>query len=291
MVVQDHKLIAQARTLMHLYEELLRRGMRNKEISNALGMYPSAFSNFINKVLKKLIETDITESDPATRVKEIFDQVNNISELKTRQRMARYINKLELLKTNPHQQTEPKGNATTRRSGPEKMLEGIYACYYLSTFGYRIKKEPLWIKRNKAGEGFTIKKGNRLGPSHYEGLGFIANNHIFSLQLQEQNTLVKDYFVAHFQLPPFYASSMDLLKGLSISMSNSFLPIARKVILFKEDAEPDEDLFEQMETLFFEESEEVKDQIVAYLQKGNSYLEYVPILHPRYDKNDLDREI
>ncbi|MEL6251498.1 MAG: hypothetical protein AAFR87_05740 [Bacteroidota bacterium] len=291
-MLQDRKLIDQVRQIMKLYEELQLQGMRNKEISAALEMYPSAFSNFINKVLKKIIELDQKEAVKPDAIRKLFEGVNNISELKTRQRMGRYIERLQMLKSNPEQLIHQK-NKHKKEEVPQdimKMLEGIYSCYYLSTFGYRIKKEPLLIMRKSFDDNYIVRKGNKTGPSRYEGLGHVPNDHIFSIQLQECDTLIRDNFVAHFQLPPFYSSAMDMLKGFSISMSNSFMPISRKVILQRVSKEIDEEIYNEIETAFYEEGEGDNNPIISYLRSNPCYMEYVPIPHPTYKQEDLARE-
>lgn len=291
-MLQEKKLIEQSRRIIQVYEDLLNMGMSNKDISSVLGMYPSAFSNFINRVLKKIVHLDEKAGNNNHKIQDIFEQVNNISELKTRQRMGKYLERLEILRTNPHQGLSAKEKRSTEHSQMDiyKMLEGTYYCYYLSTFGYKIKKEPFLIQKNPQEQSYLIKKGNQLGTSSYEGLGFILKSHIFSVQLSEIDGLIQDSFIVQFQLPPFYTSSMNLFKGISLSLSNSFLPISRKLILHRYSSEVDEDQFNTIETVFFDKEDTTKDDIVRYLRKEISYLEYVPIPHPNYDLSDLAAE-
>ena len=206
--------------------------------------------------------------------------------------MGRYIDRLQILKTNPQQISGAKNKAKKEEVPQDimKMLEGIYACYYLSTFGYRIKKEPFLIMRKAFDDNYLIRKGNKVGPSRYEGLGYVPNDHILSIQLQECDTLIRDNFVAHFQLPPFYSSAMDMLKGFSISMSNSFLPISRKVILQRVSKDIDEEFYDAIETKFYEEGEADNNPIINYLRSNPCYMEYVPIPHPTYKQEDLASE-
>lgn len=289
---QDRKFLEQVRQILALIEDLQARGLRNKEISASLDMYPSAFSNFTNKVLKRIWELEKEGEIEQESIREIFDQVNNISELKSRQKMGRYIERLQALKAQPGNPVVEK-DKSHRSSSPQdimKKLEGIYDCYYLSTFGYRIKKEPLLIAKRNFDDHYLVKKGNDLGPSRYEGTGMVPNDHILSIQLKECDTRIRDIFTAHFQLPPFYSSTMNMLKGISISMSNSFLPISRKVILHRRNQEADENMFQKIETVFFENEQKESSEIIQYLQSTTSYLEYIPIPHPNFNPLDLGQE-
>ena len=176
-------------------------------------------------------------------------------------------------------------------SPPEIMkdLEGIYYCYYLSSFGYRIKKEPLLISYDAINHSYMVRKGNDQSFARYYGLGYVSNHHTFSIQIKEVDTLISDHFIAHFHLPPFYANNLNMLKGISISMSNSYLPISRKVILHRCSNTVQLERYNDMETFFYEEGAS-EDMIVNYLQASKSFMEYIPIPHPEYDIEDLNKE-
>ena len=141
-------------------------------------------------------------------------------------------------------------------------------------------------------QGYIVQKGNQNSHATYQGMGYVANQHIFTIHLKEIGTLIPDNFIAHFHLPPPYEKSFQILKGISISMSNSYLPISRKMILHRIPKE-EANHYEQETTHFFEDGEEIltKDQpIIQYLRQSTNHLEYIPIPHPNYDIDDLRKE-
>ncbi len=282
--------------MVQLHHDLIASGIKGKDIANALAIFPSAYSSLVNKVLLSMSQLHPKDRHLSQKIKSIFDQVNNVSETKTRKNLPLFIEQLEDL----YQQVKSTGSASSHsyidslvtNSPPKimKLLQGIYECYYVSSFGYRIKREPLLISYNAKGQHYRIKKGNDLGPAQYQGFGYISNNHLFTIHISEINTLIADNFLAHFHLPPSYAIALDLLKGISISMSNAYLPISRKVILHRLSSSTDLAYYNSLETTFYEPEESEENNIVNYLQGSKSFMEYVPIPHPDYDVSDLQKE-
>lgn len=288
--------IDQAIRMIELTRFLKEAGIKNKEIANALEMYPSAFSALINNVLTKLVHKGqdglISEQD----IKLIFDGVNNVSELKTRRRIQAYIQQLEALKLQLFDVAERKplnyidNLINSSPSMVLRLLEGVYHCYYVSSFGYRVKREPFLIYYDARQSTYRVRKGNKKSPAWYEGFGYMSNNHLFTIQIAEKNTLSIDNFMAHVHLPPLYAETLELLKGISISMSNSNLPIARKMLLHRVGSFTSIDEFNQLETQFFKKGEGNDNEIVRYLRSQASFIEYLPIPYPDYAPQDLVKE-
>lgn len=288
--------IDQAIRMIALTRFMKETGMKNKEIATALEMYPSAFSALINNVLQPIVQAAQERSLLEEEISSIFTRVNNVSELKTRRRIQQYVDKLEELKLQLFEGREKKPvnyvDALIKSSPGEtlKPVEGVYHCYYISSFGYRVKREPFLIHYDARQETYRIRKGNRKSPAWYEGFGYMSNNRLFTIQIAEKNTLSIDNFIAHFQLPPLYAQTMEILKGISISMSNSNLPIARKMILHRLDNYTSLEAFNQLETLFFHENEDHSNPIIQYLRTQTSFIEYLPIPYPDYAPSDLVKE-
>ncbi|NRB50033.1 MAG: hypothetical protein HRU41_20320 [Saprospiraceae bacterium] len=288
--------IDQARRMLQLTRFLKEAGIKNKEIAHALDMYPSAFSALINNVLSELVQNG--QQGPLTEqeIKAVFHQVNNVSELKTRRRIQEYLQKLETLKLQLFEVREHKplkyiDNLINGSPGEIlRLLEGVYHCYYISSFGYRVKREPFLIYYDARQQTYRVRKGNKKSPAWYEGFGYMSNNHLFTIQIAEKNTLAIDNFMAHFHLPPLYAETMEMLKGISISMSNSNLPIARKMLLHRVGNFSSLDDFNQLETVFFKKEEGNENEIVRYLREQVSFIEYLPIPYPDYAPQDLVKE-
>lgn len=293
-------LIEEAKEILALYDKLIADGFKNKELAKTLGVYPSAFSSLINKVVKPLTQLKNNDVSLAEKVEFLFRQVNNISEIKTRQRLSGYIQKLQELGApksesvgeEDHKAAKHFIETLVNNSPMEvmKVLQGVYYCYYLSSFGYRIKREPLLISHSSASTSYIVKKGNNQSPARYQGFGYISNNHIFTIQIKELETLISDNFTAHFHLPPSYATTMNMLKGVSLSMSNGYLPISRKIILHRVSDKADLKLFNALKTIFYEEENSTTNTIVKYLQRTKMLIEYLPIPHPDYDVADLKKE-
>ncbi len=288
--------IDQAIRMVQLTRFLKEAGIKNKEIANALDMYPSAFSALINNVLSEVVQHSQQGSLTEQEIKTVFDQVNNVSELKTRRRIQQYLQKLEALKLQLFDVAERKplnyiDNLINSSPGEIlRLLEGVYHCYYISSFGYRVKREPFLIYYDARQRTYRVRKGNKKSPAWYEGFGYMSNNHLFTIQMVEKNTLSIDNFMAHFHLPPLYAETMEMLKGISISMSNSNLPIARKMLLHRVGNFSSLDSFNQLETLFFKKEEGNDNEIVRYLRAQTSFIEYLPIPYPDYAPQDLVKE-
>lgn len=296
MSKKDQVLIQKAKEIHTLYLELNRNGYRNKDLAKVLNIYPSAFSVLFNKIIKALTSLSEYDTDVSKKVQQLFSSFNNVSEVKTRQRISDYIEKLKEVKI---QSSGTSGEKLKRfienliDDSPREVmarLEGIYHCYYLSSFGYKIKREPLMISYSPINESYLIRKGNDMGPAKYLGFGYLSNNHIFTIQIKELDTLVPDNYLAHFHLPPSYSVTMNLMKGISVSMSNAYLPISRKVILHKYSNETRMEVFNKQETFFFKDESMVDNSIVQYLQKSADYIEYLPIPQPSYDVDDLAKE-
>lgn len=288
--------IDQANRVLELTRFLKEAGIKNKEIANALEMYPSAFSALINNVLTELVRNGEQGALSEQEIKSVFDRVNNVSELKTRRRIQTYIQKLEALKLRLFDVAERKplnyiDNLINSSPGEIlRLLEGVYHCYYISSFGYRVKREPFLIYYDARQRTYRVRKGNKKSPAWYEGFGYMSNNHLFTIQIAEKNTLSIDNFLAHLHLPPLYAETLEMLKGISISMSNSNLPIARKMLLHRVGNFHSLDDFNQLETIFLKREEGNENEIVRYLREQTSFIEYLPIPYPDYAPQDLVKE-
>lgn len=292
----DNSFVQQAAQLLDLIRFLKEAGLKNKDIANALGIFPSAFSALTNNILQKVVASGQDRTISEQEIRQLFETANNVSEVKTRRRISSYIEKLEQLKLQlfKHSDKHPLNyiDQLIQDSPSEilRLLEGVYHCYYVSSFGYRIKKEPFLIHYNLRKKAYHIRKGNRQSPACYEGFGYMSNNQLFTIQIMEKNTLSVDNFLAHFHLPPLYVETMEMLKGISISMSNSNLPISRKMILHRIGKYHSLEEYDGLETHFYQEGEALDNEIVQYLRQESSMIEYLPIPYPDYAPRDLVKE-
>ena len=280
---------------LQLVESLQEKGVKKKEMAKELDIQPSAFSGLVNKVLKPMKEADIFERAHISR---LFEAQNNLSERKTRQKMNGYLSTLsrfevELAEAPAHSDDRHFVDELLSSSPREIMnrLVGLYECYYVSSFGYRVKCEPFLIRPIRGRQAYAASKGNKNGPASYKGLVYITNTHLLTTQMLETGTISRDHFIAHFILPPTYDVSMRIIKGITVSMSNGYLPIGRKIILKKILDEYNLKAFEEMPTYFINREEMEEGSIAEYLYQSESLIEYYPIPRPNFDEGDLNAEL
>lgn len=293
----DENLIQSAKHFLSIYQRLVDLKLRNKDIAKALDLHASSFSALVNKIFKPLSRLDPSSSVTGQEVQALFASVNNISEVRTRRRLTDYLNRLSNLEEEIQFASRGKAEklfvdqlATDTPNEIMQMLEGVYECYYLSSFGYQLKKEPLLIKYQTQSKRYLVQKGNKLSQAHYRGFVYLSNNQLLTIQMQEMDTLTPDHFLAHFQLPPSYASVLHMLKGIAISMSNAYLPISRKIILNRIADSISYDVYNTIETVFFGQEKGKDNPVINYLRADTNYLEYLPIPYPTYSAADLEKE-
>lgn len=288
-------IIQKVKLFLEHHHQLLGEGHKQKDIAKQLKIYPSAYSAMVNIVFPKI--TEIRGSNIDQQVSDVFKLVNNVSERKVRQHIDAYIVLLEDFKSK--QTSSASKHLITQRleyliqSSPIdilKALEGIYDCFYLSSFGYKVKREPFMIKLNQSKQYLEVRKGNELGAASYSGFLYKTNDHLLTVQLFEDGTLHQDHFLMHLCLPPSYGNSFDFLKGISVSMANSFFPISRKVILKRIGSNINDEDYAAIPTNFFEKEKMNDNIIIEYLYKTGA-LEYNPIARPDYNETDLKKEL
>lgn len=293
----EQEFIEQIKGFRQLITKITESGVRKKVIADYLGIYPSAFSSLTNSIISELLAS---KNQPITtqKISKAFGKVNNVSEKRIRQEIAQYNKKLEMLmeevaaKGIPAQETYVNELLNNTPESITKMLIGTFDCYYISSFGYRVKKEPFMIRSVKGGKFPTVLKGNNKSPACFKGFLYISNNHLFTVQLQEIGTVNPDNFIAHFILPPSYSESLNIFRGVSLSMSNSFFPIARKVLLNKRSSDTNLNQYQEIETEWYTDEEAVENsKIGAYLCQANALMEYIPIPQPAFDEDDLQKEL
>lgn len=285
---QSLTLIQKSEVLLTRHRQLRESGWKQKEIAARIGLRPSAYSNLVNKVLPRLV----SETQPSPKhFTTTFKTVNNLSEITFRKDIDKYLAGLQEL-TNAAKKASQSNNFITdlQRETPCQLLKklaGTYHCYYISSFGYRIKREPFKIYHNESGNGLHGLKGNILSSSRYEGFAYMSNPQILTFHLQEQDVLIPDHFIIHFSLPPLYDSSINMLRGISTSMSNGYQPISRQIILQKIPDEFNVTPFLEMTTEFYERTDDYAHPILNYLSKSKGYLELVSTPRPSYNVEDL----
>lgn len=289
------------RQLLQLFEltnDLHRLGYKKKDIALQLQVFPSVYSSLVNGILQRASELNFDDPQLESRIDTLFTNVNNLSQVKIRRQIDHYIQVLQQLRANSPESPLIAQTATyldNLRTRPanaslEKLI-GHYDCYYLSTFGFRVKCEPLRLFATTGVPSLLVQKGNQLGPSVLEGFAYLSNAQVLTIQIQEKYTNLHDNLLAHFIVPPSYSETLNLLKGVMVSISNAGTPIARKIILKRRTGADSEVPYEELKTVFFD-----KDQpdnhpvIVQYLYRNAEYLEYPPIAHPLFDETDLLRE-
>jgi len=293
--MNDQNFVSQAKKLMELIDILSSKGFRKKDIAGHLNLFPSAFSSLVNQVLKKvvLLEPPIERKQIST----IFASINNVSELKIRRNLNNYTQQLQsLLEGTPENQYAVNNSPHNffedlLQQNPEflwNQLEGIYDCYYLSSFGYEMKREPFMMK--KLGPHLSVFKGNKLSPARYHGVAYLSNHQLLTIHLQEKDCVSKDHFIIHFELPPSYNQTLQMLRGISLSMANSYQPLARKIILKKTSEASTDKNYQEKTTQFFKKSEAQDNPIINYLRHSTHILELLSIPHPSYKEKDLEYE-
>lgn len=295
----DQSFIQKVKQFCSLTEGLQDLGLKKKQIASELGIFPSAYSTLSNNVFPSIIK--INDSDPQARPKisSIFEQANNVSEKRTRRDLSNYIELLTALKEKTDnakknsQQLYIQELINNSSESVLKQLVGIYECFYISTFGYKVKREPFLIKKDKNVSGLVVQKGNAIGSSILKGFSYITNPYVFTIQLLEENQLNQDHFLGHFILPPTYKGNLNLMKGIVTSISNAYFPISRKVFLKKVNEQVDMNIFNKMTTTFYEPDETEHDcsRILEFLRSSNSLMEYYPIPRPSYGEQDLSLEL
>jgi len=293
--MKDQNFVKEAKIFLGLLDSLVARGFKKKDIAEELQVFPSAFSSLVNRVLKKIV--NLHPPIEKHQISSIFLSVNNVSELNIRRNLNIYNQQLQTLleksTTNKYtDNTAPHAFFEDLLTDPPGFLwnhlEGIYHCYYLSTFGYQMKCEPFMMK--KTGAHLTVFKGNDSSPAKYKGLAYLSNHQLLTIHLQEENAVSKDHFIIHFQLPPSYNQTLKMLRGISLSMANSFQPLARKIVIKKRYESPTTRNFQEMPTRFYEPTEAEDHPIISYLRHGTHILELLSIPHPSYKEQDLEYE-
>ena len=292
------KFHGQITQFMDLIHQLDIKGIKKKEVAQQLDLYPSVYSALINVVFKKILALDPEQAGIDDAISQAFQEVNNISEKRIRREIELFIQKLRHFKDDSERavisESQHYVSKLKEASPVEKLnrLIGIYDCYYISSFGYQVKKEPFFIKLDNAQKQFEVQKGNAKSHAVYKGFLYFSNHQLLTIQLLELGAINQDNFIMHFSIPPFYSWSFHFLKGLGVSMANSFLPIARKILLVKKTTEVNMVAFDKMEIEFFEK-EELNDspEVVKYLYQSNSLIEFAPVPRPTYDEKDLMKEI
>ena len=289
------KFFLQVEQFMDLGNSLHTKGVKKKEIARQLGLFPSAYSALLNIVFQRLVQPSDPIEDERKRIQLAFSGVNNVSEKRIRREMSTYLLKMKELDQEmssiPLMHDE---NITQQlvQNSPETILEklkGMYFCYYISTFGYEVKREPFLIYQDQ-NQQFLVKKGNRLSQSRYRGTIFLSNSHLVSMQLLEEEQVQPDHFFVHISLPPSYSPALNLLKGIALSMANSHSPIGRKFILEKVSTQISGESYQQMETSFYPQHDQ-DSPIPAYLYRSVSVMEYLPVPRPAFSTEDLEREL
>lgn len=292
------RFIQQVGQFMEIANVLHEKGVKKKEIANFLGVFPSVYSTMVNGVFPLIMGIAGERPNHDQEISEHFGKFNNISEKRVRREIDTYLERIKRL-----QLDQPSAGFKFQNTYIEhliqqspyeilKKLVGLYDCYYISSFGYKVKKEPFLIREEKGERTFTVAKGNNKGPTYLQGFLYLSNNHILTIQMNEIDTINPDNFMAHFLLPPSYSSSLNMLKGISVSVSNAYFPVGRKIILKKIQPKISVEDFLQLETVFFEKQElKGAPDIIQYLYHSNSLIEYIPIPHPSFDEQDLKKEM
>ena len=280
--------------LYQLHESLILKGFKNKNLARSIGLYPSAYSVLIKRIIHPISELHQKNKADHQKIKDIFAAQSNISEQKTRQKIHLYLDIFRELNTEDEEDAEKTFDTNLishflNNTPVEslKLLEGIYYCYYLSTSGYKIKKEPFLIFLDKKNGFYKVMKGNDLGTAKYKGFAYVSNGELFTVHLQEQDTFTKDHFIIHLHLPLTYSFSINLLQGVAISLANNKMPIARKLVLERFDKKPDRQKFNEMKTVFFENTEKSDSDIANYLSGVPNVIDYMNIPYPTYNTEDL----
>lgn len=281
-------------TFVELVEALQAKGFKRKQIAETLGLYPSVFSTLMNVAFKKVLALDEQNANSKAQITAIFKKISNISERRVRRDIQKYVEQLEQLTDHSEntsiQSSDFYVNELIQQSPASilNQLVGLYDFYYISTTGYKVKKEPFSIKKTE--ETYIVRKGNEKSISQYQGCLYLSHSYILTMQLQELKTIMPDHFIIHFQLPP-YPKNFELMKGISTSMSNTYSPISRKIIIKKVKAYISNEEYHQLETTYFEPTAKDLPLIPAYLYNTNALMEYTPVPRPSFNEGDLEKEM
>lgn len=264
-------------------------GMKYKEIASTVGIYPSVLSEILNKLIPQI------DQNPSIDIREAFADIRIISFKTLHQKIDLLVTKIESIDIEAHHVDQHLLQAMSKQfmesTQPSTMsyIQGIYDCYYVSSNGYRVKREPLMIRCKPNLSYALVSKGNILSDSLYEGEVYCSNSQLLTMQLLEKKGLTVDHFIAHILLPPSFSIPCQMLKGMSISLSNSVTPIARKVVLDRITKRVNIDDYNALETTYFDINDD-HNPIVRYLYDMTSILEYMPVPQSKHSTDDLEKE-
>ncbi len=274
---------------------LLNKGMKKKQIAQYLELHPPVLSSLMNNIVQKIANLELEEADISLAIQNAFNSVNNISEYKIKRNIDSYIEKLKEIEIS---QLRIKNDPVNRlldiiNSAQNKYLKGlngIYHCFYISSSGYMVKREPFMLKLEDENK-LIAYKGNKNSTYRYSGFGYLSNKDILTVQLIEDDSLHPDHFLMNFHLPP--SAEFSSLRGISLSMSNNYMPISRKIILQKIDINISLTEYNLMDTSYYppDRNHNENGVIIEYLYQHQSHMECLPIPQPSFDDKDLVKEL
>ncbi len=271
------------------------KGMKKKEIAQYLELHPPVFSSLMNNIINKTANLEGEEEEISLAIQKAFNGVNNISEYKIKRSIENYIEKLKEIETKQHTVNNDPVNRLLEfiNNSPNKYLKslnGIYHCFYISSSGYLVKKEPFMLKIEDNTK-LMAYKGNNNSTYRYTGFGYISNKDILTIQLIEEDSLHPDHFLINFYIPP--SPDFSSLRGISLSMSNNYMPISRKIILQKTELNMSYSKYHSLETTYYPPNTNQNEyaKIIDYLYKHNSHMECLPIPQQSFDEKDLQKEL
>ena len=112
------------------------------DIAKALDLHASSFSTLINKVFRPLTQINSQSKGADAAIQSLFAAVNNLSEVRVRRKLEGYLQRMaeleEEVRFNGDADDAPVYVNQLIVDTPHeilRMLEGVYECYYLSSFG------------------------------------------------------------------------------------------------------------------------------------------------------------
>lgn len=287
---------AQYLELYQLHLDLKARSYKSRELAKELEFYPSAYSVFVNKILKPIHDINSLNEKESIDDKRLFERTPNLSYRKIIQNLANYIAIFKDLANDLENKLEKSEenfiNDLIAKTPMESLqvFEGIYDCYYLSSFGYRMKCEPFMIKYDRKKGCFLARKGNRTSMTSYLGIAYISNSQILTVQLQERGTFTPDHFIINLHIPITYSQTIDIVQGIAVSLANNKMPIARRVILERKELPITMEAYSSCKSTFYEDNNTSNNEIVRHLSNIPNMIDFVNIPYPTYTIKDLNKE-
>lgn len=295
----SNSLIQKAKDFIELSNKLIQKDYKKKDIASEIELPASVFSSLYKTVLPKVVEIDIISSskDVEIKIDNAFSLVNNLSKSKIVSNIDKYNNKLKNLTSTSKSNSlqfdyfmNLKRHAESNFEYIRKYYKGLYYLYYISTDNYAIKRDAFMIKPNLVNNTNECYKGNNNSKVRYYGIVTMVGTHILNFHMSEKNISPHEYLLMNLSLPSI--RNIEFSRGIFANLTYSRQPIGKKFVLTKISNEADENIFQKMDILTYNESELSQIQEISnYLLAPDAKTECRLVTSPSFNLADLEKEL